>query len=147
MLDICELIETSNRTLLPSDGLHRGYGFPTGCSLNHVAAHYTPNYGDQTVKLGSILWHIFHENWKLNILREIFFFIILSWSCPPSSGFATRGCAQDRFWNSYKWSYYWLCIYTCFWTTIWWSLYEFNSIVCIYIICEYAHLFQMFCFI
>ena len=24
-------------------------GFPTGCSLNHVAAHYTPNPGDDTV--------------------------------------------------------------------------------------------------
>ena len=26
-----------------------GIGFPTGCSLNHVAAHYTPNPGDNTV--------------------------------------------------------------------------------------------------
>ena len=24
-------------------------GFPTGCSLNHCAAHYTPNPGDDTV--------------------------------------------------------------------------------------------------
>ena len=24
-------------------------GFPTGCSLDHVAAHYTPNPGDETV--------------------------------------------------------------------------------------------------
>lgn len=23
--------------------------FPTGCSLNHCAAHYTPNAGDETV--------------------------------------------------------------------------------------------------
>jgi methionine aminopeptidase len=27
----------------------RGIAFPTGCSLNHVAAHYTPNCGDNTV--------------------------------------------------------------------------------------------------
>ena len=27
----------------------RGIGFPTGCSLNHCAAHYTPNPGDNTV--------------------------------------------------------------------------------------------------
>ena len=27
----------------------RGIAFPTGCSLNHVAAHYTPNAGDNTV--------------------------------------------------------------------------------------------------
>jgi methionyl aminopeptidase len=26
-----------------------GIGFPTGCSVNHVAAHYTPNPGDDTV--------------------------------------------------------------------------------------------------
>ena len=26
-----------------------GIAFPTGCSLNHVAAHYTPNKGDKTV--------------------------------------------------------------------------------------------------
>ena len=26
-----------------------GCAFPTGCSLNHVAAHYTPNKGDDTV--------------------------------------------------------------------------------------------------
>ena len=26
-----------------------GIGFPTGCSINHVAAHYTPNAGDDTV--------------------------------------------------------------------------------------------------
>ena len=26
-----------------------GLAFPTGCSLNHCAAHYTPNAGDPTV--------------------------------------------------------------------------------------------------
>lgn len=26
-----------------------GIAFPTGCSLNYVAAHYTPNNGDNTV--------------------------------------------------------------------------------------------------
>ena len=26
-----------------------GLAFPTGCSLNHCAAHYTPNAGDKTV--------------------------------------------------------------------------------------------------
>lgn len=30
-------------------GLERGIGFPTGCSINHCAAHYTPNPGDNTV--------------------------------------------------------------------------------------------------
>ena len=32
-----------------ANGLEAGWGFPTGCSLNWVAAHYTPNYGDETV--------------------------------------------------------------------------------------------------
>lgn len=30
-----------------------GIAFPTGCSLNHVAAHYSPNAGDNTV-LGEV---------------------------------------------------------------------------------------------
>jgi len=49
LLDMCEKIENKNRELIEEDGLHRGIGFPTGCSLNHVAAHYTPNPGDKTV--------------------------------------------------------------------------------------------------
>lgn len=49
MVDICQMIENSNKNLLQSRGLERGFGFPTGCSLNHVAAHYTPNYGDNTI--------------------------------------------------------------------------------------------------
>lgn len=28
---------------------YTGLAFPTGCSLNHCAAHYTPNAGDNTV--------------------------------------------------------------------------------------------------
>ena len=31
------------------NGYKAGIGFPTGCSVNHVAAHYTPNCGDETV--------------------------------------------------------------------------------------------------
>jgi len=29
--------------------LQAGIAFPTGCSINHVAAHYSPNVGDNTV--------------------------------------------------------------------------------------------------
>jgi len=29
--------------------LNRGWGFPTGLSLNHVAAHYSPNSNDKTI--------------------------------------------------------------------------------------------------
>jgi len=47
--DMCERLENKNRELVQEAGLDRGIGFPTGCSLNHVAAHYTPNPGDDTV--------------------------------------------------------------------------------------------------
>jgi len=49
MIDICERIEDCTRRLIQENGLQAGIGFPTGCSLNHVAAHYTPNKGDTTV--------------------------------------------------------------------------------------------------
>ncbi|KAL0095412.1 peptidase M24, structural domain-containing protein [Phycomyces blakesleeanus] len=49
MIEICELIENGTRALVEEDGLESGIGFPTGCSLNHCAAHYTPNAGDKTV--------------------------------------------------------------------------------------------------
>jgi methionyl aminopeptidase len=49
LTDMCEMLENKNRELIQEDGLRRGIGFPTGCSLNHVAAHYTPNSGDDTV--------------------------------------------------------------------------------------------------
>ena len=49
LADMCERLENKNRELVQEAGLDRGIGFPTGCSLNHVAAHYTPNPGDNTV--------------------------------------------------------------------------------------------------
>jgi len=48
LVDMCEAIEETNRRLVGERGLERGIAFPTGCSLNHVAAHYTPNPGDDT---------------------------------------------------------------------------------------------------
>jgi len=49
LVDMCERLEETNRKLVQEHGLERGIGFPTGCSINHVAAHYTPNVGDDTV--------------------------------------------------------------------------------------------------
>ncbi|KAK5668759.1 Methionine aminopeptidase 2 [Batrachochytrium dendrobatidis] len=49
MIEICEMIENGTRTLIEANGLNAGIAFPTGCSLNHCAAHYTPNGGDGTV--------------------------------------------------------------------------------------------------
>jgi methionyl aminopeptidase len=46
LMDICNQIENMNRYLINQRGLECGIGFPTGCSINHVAAHYTPNPGD-----------------------------------------------------------------------------------------------------
>ena len=48
LIDMCEKIEQKNRELVQESGLSAGIGFPTGCSINHIAAHYTPNCGDDT---------------------------------------------------------------------------------------------------
>jgi methionyl aminopeptidase len=49
MIDLCEELEGCVRQLIEEKGLEAGIAFPTGCSLNYVAAHWTPNAGDQTV--------------------------------------------------------------------------------------------------
>jgi len=49
MIDLCETLEGSVRELIRVNGLEAGIAFPTGCSLNYVAAHWTPNAGDTTV--------------------------------------------------------------------------------------------------
>ena len=61
MTDMCECLEDSVRNLIEANGIEAGIAFPTGCSLDHVAAHWTPNGGDNTVldynnvmKLGAI---------------------------------------------------------------------------------------------
>lgn len=50
MTEIADLIENSVRAYANADHTKEaGIGFPTGLSLNHVAAHYTPNTGDKVV--------------------------------------------------------------------------------------------------
>lgn len=49
MIEICEKLEAASRALINENKLKAGLAFPTGCSLNHCAAHYTPNAGDKTV--------------------------------------------------------------------------------------------------
>ncbi|GIL96663.1 hypothetical protein Vretimale_2425 [Volvox reticuliferus] len=49
LFDMCEQLEDMVRTLIEANGLEQGIAFPTGCSLNYVAAHWTPNGGDKTV--------------------------------------------------------------------------------------------------
>lgn len=42
-------MEAHSRWMIKENGLEAGLAFPTGCSINHCAAHYTPNAGDNTV--------------------------------------------------------------------------------------------------
>eukprot|EP00960_Hanusia_phi_P042257 755393-Hanusia_phi.AAC.2 len=49
MIDLCEKLEDKVRELIKDKFPERGIAFPTGCSINHVAAHWTPNGGDKTV--------------------------------------------------------------------------------------------------
>ena len=49
MIDICIELEKMLKFITNAHGLDIGQSFPTGCSLNDVAAHYTPNNGDDTV--------------------------------------------------------------------------------------------------
>ena len=48
-MNLSERLEAASRALIAEDKLNSGLAFPTGCSLNHCAAHYTPNAGDKTV--------------------------------------------------------------------------------------------------
>jgi methionyl aminopeptidase len=55
LIDVCEKIEDLNRYLINENGIKASIAFPTGCSLNHVAAHYTPNAGDlTTIEYGDV---------------------------------------------------------------------------------------------
>jgi len=49
MFEIAEKLEATSRQMIAEQGLEQGLAFPTGCSLNNCAAHYTPNAGDKTV--------------------------------------------------------------------------------------------------
>ena len=49
LIDICQRIEETNKRLVEANGIVQGIAFPTGCSINHCAAHYTPNPNDETV--------------------------------------------------------------------------------------------------
>ena len=52
LFDICSKLEDLNRYLVSEHGLDAGIGFPTGCSLNNIAAHFSPNPGDENLVLG-----------------------------------------------------------------------------------------------
>jgi methionyl aminopeptidase len=52
LIELCDKLEDLNRYLVSENGLKAGIAFPTGCSLNNIAAHYSPNPGDDNVVLG-----------------------------------------------------------------------------------------------
>ena len=49
MTYMCNTLEDTVRKLIQANGFEAGFAFPTGCSSNNVAAHWTPNAGDKTV--------------------------------------------------------------------------------------------------
>ncbi|ORX62622.1 peptidase M24A, methionine aminopeptidase [Hesseltinella vesiculosa] len=49
LTEIAETIENGTRALVEANGFESGIGFPTGLSINHCAAHFTPNAGDKTI--------------------------------------------------------------------------------------------------
>lgn len=49
LIDICEKLEDMNRYLVQANGLKAGIAFPTGCSIDNCAAHFSPNPGDDVV--------------------------------------------------------------------------------------------------
>lgn len=48
LTDIANRIEDGTRALVEESGLDAGIGFPTGLNINHCAAHFSPNAGDNT---------------------------------------------------------------------------------------------------
>ena len=49
LIDMVQKIENMLRFITNQNLTECGQAFPTGCSLNNVAAHYTPNKGDETI--------------------------------------------------------------------------------------------------
>lgn len=53
VLDIVQALEAKSKQLINANGLEAGWAFPTGFSIDHCAAHYTPNYGEPDVVLNA----------------------------------------------------------------------------------------------
>ena len=49
LTELCNKLEAKTEELIAAAGIERGKGFPTGCSLNECAAHYTPNPGEDRI--------------------------------------------------------------------------------------------------
>ncbi|KAJ1874594.1 Methionine aminopeptidase 2 [Coemansia sp. RSA 1722] len=78
LADVAEMIENGTRALVEAKGFESGIGFPTGLSINHVAAHYTPNSGDHViVKEDDVLKVDFGVHVNGNIIDSAF---TMSWN-------------------------------------------------------------------
>ena len=65
-----QTLEGISRKLINENGLESGLAFPTGLSINHCAAHYTPNAGDETVlQQGDVLKVDFGTHVQGKLLR------------------------------------------------------------------------------
>ncbi|KYR00174.1 methionine aminopeptidase 2 [Tieghemostelium lacteum] len=49
LTELVETLERTNKQLVEANGLKAGIAFPTGVSVNNIAAHWNPNSGDKTV--------------------------------------------------------------------------------------------------
>lgn len=49
LIEVAQKLESEVWRLVEKDGLKAGSAFPTGLSINNIAAHYSPNTGDKTV--------------------------------------------------------------------------------------------------
>ena len=73
MTEIVNLIEDGTRAVVEENGFESGIGFPTGVSLNEVAAHYTPNAGDKRIlQQGDVLKVDFGVHVKGRIVDSAF---------------------------------------------------------------------------
>jgi methionyl aminopeptidase len=56
LITITDRIEAKLEELIVKNGIKAGQAFPTGCSVNFIAAHFTPNTGDkQQLKADDVL--------------------------------------------------------------------------------------------
>jgi len=84
MVQICNFIEHASSTLVGFNRdkpMERGWGFPTGCSINNCAAHYTPNPGDPRVLKKNRIYVKLILVFKLMVILLIVHFHYLLMKC------------------------------------------------------------------
>lgn len=91
LIDMCECLEDSVRNLIEAKGLDAGIAFPTGCSLDYVAAHWTPNGGDTTVLTYDNVMKLGAQSWTMQTHAACLTpHTALCVNTPSSHGFAPR---------------------------------------------------------